>query len=98
MPGVLRISLLLHYYDFLIFLKAPQFICKGVFVPGYSDFYWCPDPRHVSKFKDPITNINYQEYVNESVPIGKCPDFLKPPGNVYPNEIGKELISLTLRD
>ena len=78
MPGVLRTSLL-WLFDIS---ESPQFICKGFFVPGYSDFYWCPDPRYVSKFKDPITNINYQEYVNESVPIGKCPDFLKPPGKV----------------
>ena len=40
--------------------------------PGYSDFYWCPDPTYLIE-----PNI-----YNQSAPIGKCPDFLKPPGKI----------------
>ena len=40
--------------------------------PAFNEFYWCPDPRH-------LIGENGNEY-NQSAPIGKCPDFLKPPG------------------
>lgn len=38
--------------------------------PGFASYYWCPDQKYL------LPNNEY----NQSAPIGKCPDFLKPPG------------------
>ena len=42
--------------------------------PGYSPFYWCPVAKYTTS-NDEISNI-----FTESRPVGKCPQFLHPPG------------------
>ena len=46
-----------------------------VFAGGFNSYYWCPDPA----FVEDDTNT-YRHPVQP--PIGKCPEYLYPPGNI----------------